>query len=145
MKLTINSNELEQAVANYVETLGFSLENKEVSYFLDDEANCHIDIVTGVASPVLEDKPTQKRKSRTKIEPKTKTKQDKPTEENVTSDGVEKLIWDDSTDTTDTDEEVSEDNDIPFNEDDSQDNTNEEEEEPTTKKVKDNGFSLFSS
>lgn len=137
MKLTINSNELEQAVATYVETLGFSLENKEVSYFLDDEANCHIDIVTGVASPVLEDKPTQKRKSRTKIEPKTETKQDKPTEENVTSDGVEKLIWDDSTDTTDTD--------IPFNEDDSQDNTNEEEEEPTTKKVKDNGFSLFSS
>ena len=137
MKLTINSNELEQAVATYVETLGFSLENKEVSYFLDDEANCHIDIVTGVASPVLEDKPTQKRKSRTKIEPKTETKQDKPTEENVTSDGVEKLIWDDSTDTTDTD--------IPFNEDDSHDNTNEEEEEPTTKKVKDNGFSLFSS
>ena len=137
MKLTINSNELEQAVATYVETLGFSLENKEVSYFLDDEANCHIDIVTGVASPVLEDKPTQKRKSRTKVEPKTETKQDKPTEENVTSDGVEKLIWDDSTDTTDTD--------IPFNEDDSQDNTNEEEEEPTTKKVKDNGFSLFSS
>ena len=137
MKLTINSNELEQAVATYVETLGFSLENKEVSYFLDDEANCHIDIVTGVASPVLEDKPTQKRKSRTKVEPKTETKQDKPTEENVTSDGVEKLIWDDSTDTTDTD--------IPFNEDDSHDNTNEEEEEPTTKKVKDNGFSLFSS
>lgn len=64
----MNQNKLQLLI----ETLGFSLENKEVSYFLDDEANCHIDIVTGVASPVLEDKPTQKRKSRTKIEPKQK-------------------------------------------------------------------------
>lgn len=128
MKLIIETTELEQAVANYVESMGFSLEGKDVTYTVNDNATCHVEI-GNYQDTTQETKPTQKRKSRTKAVEKQETKPEKHThtkEDNVTSDDVEELIWADDN-LEDTDE--------------TQDN--DELEQSTHTEVKHSGFSVF--
>ena len=148
MKLTLNVVELQTAIATFVETLGLSLEDKDVDISFKD-GECHLDIGGYTPTPT-EDKPLQKRKPRTKLNPKQEHEQ----EENTTSNDVETLVV---ANTAITEEEVLQDTDTPSNtdeetspeeveEEDSQEEQEEEEpisEEPVTKKVKDNGFSLF--